>query len=48
MIGGVARVVNRALATLMFAMANNKTVQFWVTGCNTNYIEAKNLMLINQ
>jgi hypothetical protein len=48
MIGGDARVVNRALATLMFAMANNKTIQFWVTGCSTNYIEAKNLMLINQ
>lgn len=48
MIGGDARIVNRALATLMFAMANNKTIQFWVTGCSTDYIEAKNLMLINQ
>ncbi len=48
MIGGDARVVNRALATLMFAMANNKTIQFWVTNCSTDYIEAKNLMLINQ
>ncbi|WP_431287702.1 hypothetical protein [Roseateles chitinivorans] len=48
MIGGDARIVNRALATLMFAMANNKTIQFWATNCNTDYIEAKNLMLINQ
>lgn len=47
MITGDDHIVNRALASVMLAMTTGRTMRFWVTGCHGNYIEAKNLMLIN-
>ena len=47
MITGDDHVVNRALASVMLAMTTGRTMRFWVIGCHGNYIEAKNLMLIN-
>jgi hypothetical protein len=40
------KLADRALSSLMFAIASNKTMRFYVEGCNNDYIQAKMFMLI--
>ncbi|MDR6984482.1 hypothetical protein J2X32_003126 [Rheinheimera pacifica] len=40
------KMIDRALSSLMFAISSNKTMRFYVTGCDNEYIHAKVLMFV--
>ncbi|HEY0924144.1 hypothetical protein [Rheinheimera pacifica] len=40
------KMIDRALSSLMFAISSNKTLKFYVTGCDNEYIHAKLFMFI--
>lgn len=41
------KLADRTLSSLMFATTTNKTVRFYVDGCNNDYLHGKIFMLIN-
>ena len=40
------KLADRALSAVMFAMASNKTIRFYVDGCNNDYLQGKMFMLL--
>lgn len=40
------KLADRALSSLMFAIASNKIMRFYVEGCNNEYLQGKIFMLV--